>query len=353
MNAIRSHYISRRVCWALIVVMLSSFMPLGMMAFAQTTKTVLVFPLQNSAENAPRDLAQRATSALGLAISDTPGMDAIQFSSTSPSVRRAVSEGRVREVDIEEGANDLATALVIGAALQVDYIVRGGVQSFTRKDAPGGVEIIISGQMYEVAPNINPATAEPIAEPKVAKAFGVSGASTTRARQGMNDSPLITEALRDAAAKASAALSGRAEVKDISTAKKSKSGGYKWVLFALLIGAVALAVNNGNGSADPGPGTDNLPPTNVVLQQNQGAINVTWRAPTGTTLTVLRYQLERADNGGAFNRIATIEASAGTFYNDYGVDNGNTYQYRLRAVYTNNTVSAYAYSGALTLNTDG
>jgi len=121
MNAIRSHYISRRVCWALALVMLTSFMPIGLVsAFAQDAKVALVFPLENCAENSPADLAARATGALSMAISDVPGFDAIQFSNTSPSVRRAVSEGRIREVDVEETSGDLATALVIGAALQVD-----------------------------------------------------------------------------------------------------------------------------------------------------------------------------------------------------------------------------------------
>jgi len=350
MNAIRSHYISRRVCWTLVFVMLASFTPFGLLgAFAQQqAKTALVFALQSTAEGAPADLAARATGALTMAISDVPGFDAMQFSTTSPSVRRAVSEGRVRQVDVEEGTGDLATALVIGAALQADYIVVGGIQSFTRKEAPAGVEIILSGQMYEVAPNINPATGEPIAEPKVFKAFGVSGASSSRARQTANDGPMVGEAVRDAAAKAAVALSGRAQSGDISSSRKSASGGYKWVLFALLIGAVALAVNNSNGSGDPGPGGDALPPTDVRTEENQGSINVTWREPTGTILTVLRYQVERAVDGAAFQRVdnGTL-VSGSTLFSDFNTLSGrHTYQYRLRTVYTSNQVSPYAVSGA-------
>lgn len=350
MNAIRSNHVSRRICFALVFVMLTGFMPVGLLgAMAQQApRTILIFPLVNNAENAPADIAQRATGALTMAITDVPGFDAIQFSPTSPSVRRAVSEGRIRQVDVEEGERDLATALVIGAALQVDSIVMGGVQSFTRKDAPGGVEVILSGQMYEVAPNINPATGEPCAEPKVYKAFGVSGTSTTRARQGTNEAPMVYEALRDAACKAAAALSGQTDVVDISATRKSKSGSYKWVLFALLVGALALGVNNGGGN-DGGTDAGALPPRNVTLGENPPAITISWTEPTGTTLTVLRYQIERAIDGGAFQRIDPGTLGPGTTtFNDFGTIAGtHTYQYRLRTVYTNLAVSPFAFSGAL------
>lgn len=351
MNAIRSHYLSRRLCLALALMMLSSLMPLGLVsALAQETKTALVFPLQNAAENAPADIAQRATGALTMAVSDTPGFDAIQFSTTSPSVRRAVSEWRVRQVDVEESDRDIATALVVGAALQVDYIIVGSVQSLTRKQAPAtGVDIILSGQMYEVAPNINPATGEPIAEPKVFKAFGVSGTSAARARLGGDEGPMISEALRDAASKAAAALSGRTGVVEIAAAHKGKNGNYKWVLFLLLVGVLALGVNNGSGSNTTNPTAQALPPTNVTLEETESGVRVSWAEPTGTTLTVLRYQVERSIDSGPFQRIDPGNLSAGTTsFNDFDVTNGrHVYQYRIRAVYTSGAVSPYALSAAL------
>jgi len=241
-----------------------------------------------------------------------------------------------------------ATSLVIGAALQVDYVITGSVQSFTRKDT-GIIEIILSGQMYEVASNINPATGEPCAEPKVFRAFGVSGASCSRASQACYEGPMVGEAVRDAAAKAAAVLSGCTPVVDISSGRKSVSSGYKWVLFALLLGAVALAVNNGNGNASGGSTGAALPPTDLRTEESQGAIILTWRAPTGTTLTLLRYQIERSVDGSAFQRIGSgaVGASA-TSFNDFNTLVGrHTYQYRIRAVYTSNQVSPYAISGAI------
>lgn len=351
MNAIRSHYLSRRVSLALALVILTSTMPFGLAgAFAQQTKTALVFPLQNAAEGAPADIGQRATAALTVAVADTPGFDAIQFSTTSPSVRRAVSEGRVRQVDVEEGTGDVATALVIGAALKVDYVVTGAVQNLTRKEAPAsGVEVILAGQMYDVAANINPTTGEPIGEPKVFKAFGVSGKSTARARLGGDESPMIQEAVRDAAAKAAAALAGRTAVGEISAAGKSKSGSYKWVLWLLLVGVLALGVNNGSGSNTTSPTAQALPPTNVTLEKDESAIRVSWAEPTGTTLTVLRYQVERSVDSAGFQRVDAGGLSAGTTnFNDYEITSGrHVYQYRLKTIYTSGAVSVYAVSAAL------
>lgn len=349
MNAIRSHQLCRRICFVLIFVLLTGFMPVGLVgAFAQPRQTVLVFPMANNAQNAPCDIAERATNALTLAITDTPCLDAVQFSPVSPTVRRAVSEGRIRQVDVEEGDGSAATAILIGAALKADFVVVGGVQSFARKDVPCSVEMILSGQMYEVAPNINPATGEVCASPKVYKAFGVSGAGTARARQTANDATLITDAIRDAACKAAAALSNRTDVPVVAAPAKSKSGAYKWVLLAVLVGALALGVNNGGGGGGA-PGATALPPKNVTLKENTPAITVSWQEPTGTTLTVLRYQIDRAVDGGSFQRIDPGTLGPGTTsFNDYGTSSGtHTYQYRLRTVYTNTAVSAYAYSGAL------
>lgn len=350
MNAIRSHHISRRVCLLLVWIMATSLVPFGITgAFAQQPagKTVLVFPLTNAAEGAPSDIGARATGLLTTALIDVEGLDAMQFSPNSPTVRRAISEGRVRQVDVEEDAGrDLAAALMIGNALRVDYIVLGSIQSFTRKDAPASVEVILAGQMYDVAANINPATQEPNAEPKVFRAFGVSGTSTPRAAV-TDERPLVQEALRDAASKVAQTLSGKPQVAGV-THKKETAGAYKWVLLALLVGGLAMAANNGNGGANQ-PGPEAVPPTNVVLSANaEGGLNLTWQEPTGTTLTVLRYVIDRSVDGGAFTRVDQGSVLRGsTFFNDYNTLNGtHVYQYRIKAVYTQGPVSAYVLSGA-------
>lgn len=319
------------------------------MAFAQDQKTVLVFPVAVAAEGVPSEAGQRALGALTMAIDDTPGMDALQFSPTSPSVRRAVGEGRIRQVDVEEGTADLATALSIGHALDADYIVTSTIQSFTRKSDPVSVELILAGQMYDVAANLNPTTDEPIAEPKVLRAFGVSGASTPRARYTGSEAVLVQEAIRNATSKAAATLSGRADVVEIAKAKKSGSKGYKYVLLGALLVGLLVAVNSGNSGGDTGINPNALPVTNVRVQDLDGTIRLSWQEPTGTTLTVQRYRIERAVNGGSFTRIDLGSVGAGrTFLNDDNLLTGtNTYQYRIFVIYTSGAVSPAAISAAI------
>lgn len=347
MKAIRSHYLSRSISLGLIVVMMLSWV--GPTVWAQAPpKTVLVLPAQVSAEEAPRDLAERAMGALALAIDERPGFDAMQFLPTSPSVRRAVSEGRVRQVDVQEGVQDVATALSIGAALKVDYVVLSTIQSFTITKEPPSVELIFSGQMYEVATNISPTTGEPVAEPKVFRAFGVSGTSTARAKYTGREAVLIQEALRDAAHKAAQTLSGVAVTGPIQ-AKKKTSEAYKYLLLGLILAGALIAISGEKSEGPAQPTPDALPPRNVTLEEQDGAIRISWEEPTGTTLTVLRYHIERAVDSGPFTRIDPGTLGPGsTFFLDVDTLSGrHIYQYRLRTVYTNGAVSPWAVSGAI------
>ncbi len=353
MKAIRSHYLSRSTCLALILVLVSGLVTpcLSVAWAAGAAKTVLVFPVTNASGSGPGNLADRASGVLTMALDADRSYEGMQFTSTSPSVRRAVSEGRIRQVDVEEGVQDIGTALSMGSALGADYIVLSTIQSYTVKDNPSSVELILSGQMYEVPANINPTTGEPIAEPKVFRAFGVSGASTVRAKYTGPEDVLAQEALRDAAAKAAASLAGRADVGQVK-AKKSTSGGYKWLLLGLLVAGAAIAIG-GSGGGDGGAvvNPDALPPTNLRMEQANDAVGLHWTEPTATTLTVLRYQIERLIDNPPFSRIDPGTLGQGsTFYFDYELLTGtHTYQYRIRTIYTSGDVSPYANFGALTV----
>jgi hypothetical protein len=351
MNVIRKHRHMRRLSLALVVIMVLSLAPLGLgTAFAEgTSRSVLVFALGNAAENAPGEIGEQAATALSLAIGDVAGMEGVQFSSTSPSVRRAVSEGRVRQVDVDVRERDLGTALIMGRALKADYILVGNVQSMVKKDNPVAVEVILAGQMYDVAANLNPDTGEPVAEPKVSKAFGVSGASASRARYTGSDGTLIREALRDAAAKAAQALSGRPVESAEAKAGKKVSSGYKWVLLGLLVAGLALAVNNSGSKANTGTSAQAFPPRNVVLEEQDSQVRLTWTEPTGTTLTLLRYQIERSVDGNTFARVdpGTLGAGTSSFIDFNTLSGRHVYQYRIRAFYTSGDQSAWAISGAL------
>jgi hypothetical protein len=352
MKAIRSHYLSRSTCLALVLILVGGLATpcLSGAWAADAAKTVLVFPVNNASGNGPANLADRASGVLTMALDADREFEGMQFTSTSPSVRRAVSEGRIRQVDVQEGVRDIGTALSMGAALRADYIVLATIQSYTSKDNPPGVELVFSGQMYEVAANINPTTGEPVAEPKVFRAFGVSGASSMRAKYTGREDVLAQEALRDGAGKAAASLAGRADVGQVA-AKKGASSSYKWLLLGLIIAGAAIAIGGGGNDGPAGPSPDAVPPQNLRLEQANDSIGMHWTEPTNTTLTVLRYQVERLVDNPPFSRIDGGALGAGsTFLFDYGLLPGtHTYQYRIRTVYTSGAVSQYANFGALTV----
>lgn len=349
MKAIRSHHLCRSTCLALTVILVSGLIAPCLVWGASTTKTVLVFPVTNGSGNGPASLADRAGGVLTMALDSNRDFEGMQFTSTSPSVRRAVSEGRIRQVDVQEGVKDIGTALSMGSALRADYIVLASIQSYTRKDNPASVELIFSGQMYEVAANINPTSGEPVAEPKVFRAFGVSGASTPRGKYSGSEDALAQDALRKAADKAALTLAGRTEVGD-THAKKATTSGYKWLLLGLIIAGAAIAVGSGGNDAPAGPNPNALPPTNLRYEQTSDSIGLYWTEPTATTLTVARYQIEQLVDNPPFSRI--VQRPAGTTsYLDYDhlVSGTHTYQYRIRVVYTNGDFSPYANFGALTV----
>lgn len=355
MKAIRSHYLCRSTSWGLIMVLVMGLItPCLSVAWADgAAKTVLVFPVTNASENAPAAMADRASGVLTMALDGAREFDGMQFTSTAPSVRRAVSEGRIRQVDVQEGVKDLGTALSMGSALGADYIVLATIQSYTYTPSPAHAELILSGRMYEVASNINPTTGEPVAEPKVFRAFGVSGASSARAKFTGREDVLTQEALRDAADKAAQTLCGRTDLTQ-ARAKKKTSSGYKWLLLGLIIAGAAMAI--GGGSDDNGGGTTSpeaKPVTSLGMSQGADFIGLSWDVPD-TTLEVLRYQIDRSVNGGAFQRLVRIAGTTGQThytYSDYDVSSG-TYQYRIRVIYRNGDVSAYTLSGTLTVDFD-
>jgi hypothetical protein len=339
MKAIRSHYLCRSTSLALVLLMTATVVAPGL-TWAAPAQTVLVMPVSSAADNAPLDIGDRATSALTMALDAVPGFDAMGFSPVAPSVRRAVSEGRIRQVDVDEGTRDVASALSMAAALRADLVVIASVQSFTRKDKPASVELIMAGQMYAVGANMNPATGEPIAEPKVQKAFGVSGASPARAKFNGAEGALTQEALRDAAYKAAQTLSGVADVGGASVHRKKSGDVYKWALLALLLGGLAVAVGSSSGGNNHDVVTG-AEPTNVVLQQfDVDHIQVSWTQPAEVPSY---YQVQRkVGSGGSWGMVDGGSYVPQTSKNDYGLLSGtHTYYYRVRAVYGNNVFSQW------------
>lgn len=349
MKAIRSHYLFRRTSLALSLIFVFSLLTPCLTWAQEPVHTVLVLPVTVAAEGAPLDLSESAAGALTMALDDIRDYNAMQLSPTSPSVRRAISEGRIRQVDVQEGVGDIATALSMAAALKTDMVVMATIQSYTATDTPAAVELIMSGQMYDVAANINPTTGLPVAEPKVLRAFGVSGASTQRARYTGREIVLAQEAVRDAAVKAAQTLTGTTDVTQITTTRKGKNTTQKWLLLGLLLAGAVIAISSGGDDGGAAPSPDALPPANVTLEPDDTAVRITWSAPANTSLQVLRYQIERSVDGAGFQRIDPgILGPGSVFLLDTETLAGrHAYQYRMRTIYTSGDISPWVNTGTI------
>ncbi len=329
--------------------MLASLIPVSFAATAEPgTRSVLVFPVLDESESVQASIAYKATASLQMAIDAQADFAASRFSPHSALVMRAVSEGRLRQIDVEAGETASASlALFIGNVLGMDYVVISSVQSFDIQEEPRQAKIILSGQAYEVKGNVDEATGEVVEEPTVYRAFGVSGNSQERAHYTGSDSPLIAEAMRDAAYKAAKTLAGKPTEYQPVAREKSKS--WKWLLYALAVGVLIIAVNNSSTpAAPPGAAAQAKPVTNLYLTQMQPNIRLTWNPPTGTTLTILKYEIWRSVDGGTFSLLSDNIGPAVTQYTDTATLSGRyIYQYRVRVVYTNSETSQYTLSGAL------
>ncbi len=329
--------------------MLLSLVPVSVAGAAGSgAKPVLVFPVLDESQSGVRGVSDDATAALHMAIDAQAEFAASKFSAHSPLVRRAVSEGRLRQVDVDAGETaSQSLALFIGKVIGAEYVVISSVQSLDIQEAPRQVKVILSGRAYEVEGNVDEATDEAVQEPTVYRAFGVAGTSQPRANYTGSDAPLVAEALRDAAYKAAKTLAGKPTTEEKPT-RREPSKSWKWLLYALGVGVLMIAVNNSDSpSAGAGPAALAKPVTNLSLQELQTNIRLTWDQPTGTTLQVLYYEVWRQIDGGGFSKLYSVAAGQTEYTDTETLDGRHAYQYRVRVLYTNSAASEYKYSGNL------
>jgi hypothetical protein len=213
----------------------------------ERAKTMLLFPAVDDASSPVPDLSRRVTNAMQIAIADTPGFECAEFSTTSPMVRRAIAEGRVRAVDADQMRFGVSEAIRIGHALQVDGIVLAYIQSYRVTKDPRKVEIILSGQSYLLSKNWDKDTDDPITTPVVERAYGVVGVSDARKNYNGSNLPLMRQAVDDAAYKAADSLTGRGLAGMPAAGPSGRgNGGSSWALGILIVGLLAVAVGGAN-----------------------------------------------------------------------------------------------------------
>lgn len=354
MYAIRKQNTTRSICLFLVAAVLMTVAPIGLVAAAPApageTETVLVFPVLDESASGIEGLGHKATMALQSAIDAREEFSATRYSVHSPLIERALSEGRLREVDVEAGETAGAElAIFIGAVLEMDYVVVGSVQSTDVQEDGQSAKVILRGQAYAVKANVDKATGDVVKEIRVHKAFGAAGESSPRAGYGGGSGALISEAMRGAAHKAALTLAGEPATDAPKERAGGKGGANKWLIYGVLVLALALGVSSANkDDAEPGVAEQARPVTNLSIEELQTNIRLTWDAPTGTTLEILRYEMDRNVDGAGFSTIPVTVGPGAVSYTDTATLTGtHTYQYRVRVLYTSGVASEYKYSGTL------
>ncbi len=349
MTAIRSSKLIGPVSITVTVMMVALLLPVGLVTGASAegqSQLLVIFPVLDTSDGDFASAARQMTDALQIAIDDIPGLRATEFSRTSPVVRRAVKEGQVRSIDVEAKVADPVTALKIGYALGADEVCLATITSITVNDNPRQISVLLAGQCYKVQENIDLESGQVVEELTMSNSFGVSGQSMERANYRGADSILLNQAIRSGASKAAQVIAGApATAANGPTGKKKASKAWKWFITGLLIAGLAMAANNGTTHTAAGPSPDALAPSPPLrVTSEPSTIRLEWQAPQGTSLTVLRYQIQRSTDGGATWSFIDdgLLGADDTSFGDFHVTDGVTYRYRIRTLYTGAGPSPWA-----------
>ncbi|MGC9316619.1 MAG: hypothetical protein ACP5KN_01115 [Armatimonadota bacterium] len=348
MTAIRSSNLVGPLSIVLAGLMLALLAPTSVMPRAEAQaqdKLLLLFPVLDRSEAGYEELSDWATSYLQMALSDVGGLRVAEFSRTSPMVLRGVEEGQIRSVDLDVEVTDPVTAIRLGYALDVDEVCLATVVSVEISEEPLRAEVLLNGQCYDVKANVDADTMQVAEGPKPIETFGVSG--TSREREGYTGSvpPLVREALRDAARKASSVLAGiPAEELAAEAGPKKEDKSWRWAVAALAVMGLVVLTSDGD-DGDAAPSATQAPPRPGELQIEPAAIRLFWQPPN-TTLTVLSYELQRStDNGRTWNPVPGSQGNVqanDTSFADFEVQEGVSYRYRIRAQFTTTGPSQWA-----------
>jgi len=361
MSSIRKCRRGRMLCYVLVGAMLLPLLPcVAPAAQAQERgRTILLFPVTDETSSDLPELRKLATDAVQMAVDAVEGLECSEFSRTSPLVRRAVLEGRVLPTQVEAGPTGPRDAVSIGYQLGVDTVLLTSVQSYLSTTEPRSVEVILSGQAYDVKENYDAEAGEARREESIAPvhAFGVVGTSRRIPGYEGSDRLLAREALSDAAYRVAKVLNG-ASISEVSQPKpepRRESRTTKWLAVAAVVGLLVWAVSSMGKNDDTGPSVDALPPTPEPLQVvGSNTIVIRWDPPTGTSLELARYELQRSVNGGSWAAFGSGGESKNipanqVRYSDYDVSSDNSYRYRIRSIYTNSTYSVWVEFAGVTI----
>jgi hypothetical protein len=350
MIQIRNSKMWRRLTWLLTLAMVAGLLPVCLLPAAAeeahpAMRTYLVMPTVDQSNAGADYLTKMLTDELTLSITSVRGMAALEFDANSPVVQRAVNEGRVLPVQVEAGSTTAAAAIQLAAVLGTDAVVMTTIENAAWSDQPRQVKLIVSGAVYPVVGNYNPQTKEVSATPQTERTFKVVGAAPALGGYQGPDRPLFRDAIRDAVRQIAGLFVGIPATPGGGIQPRHKKADLSWLAYVIGVGLVAMFVaTKKTNHTEAGA----LAPIPVQMHAETNGIRLLWQAPPLSNLTLLKYQIQRSYNGGAWQYIDQGQVGAGlTQFFDENLVSGE-YRYRIAAVYTDQSVSAFATFTALT-----
>ena len=333
----------RTLSWLLVAAFVTMLVPVTAgpaRAQEEGPRTILVLPVADQSGRGDRRLSKWVSDDLVLAITGMKGLAGVDFSGTSPLVRRAISEGRVLPAQVETPPQTPSAAVAVAHALGMDAVLQVTIESLVITEYPKQAKISLGGELYSVGANYNTQTGEAAATPTAERSFKAVGASRLVTQYTGSDQPLIKEAVREAITQAARSVAGE-EPTAQKAASSRKHGVSTWVGAILVLGLLALVVSGAQNDNNAPAGAFAPRPVSLVVQA--GGIQLNWLAPPPGGLTLLRYQIQRSVHGQPFQFIDGGLVGAGeTSFFDGNVVPGEQYRYRIAAVYTTQGVSNFA-----------
>ncbi|NLO74743.1 MAG: fibronectin type III domain-containing protein [candidate division WS1 bacterium] len=344
MTQIRRSKTWRRLAWLLTLAVAATLMPVWAVPpaaaeiYPEDVRHFLVMPAVDQTGSGLDYLSKMLTGELVLAIASVKGLAALEFEPNNPSIRRAVSEGRVLPVQVEAGVTTPSAAIQLAQALGLEAVVLTTIENAAWSEHPRQVKLIVSGAVYPVEGNYDAQAREVTATPQTERTFKVVGASPSLAGYTGPDRPLYRDALRDAARQIAGVFVGLTPV-STGDARPTRRSDYSWLAYVVGVGLLALLISNTKSSSKAPGGV--LAPVPVRLQVESNGIRLVWQPPPPSDLTVFGYQIQRSFNGGPWQYIdqGQVTASMTQFF-DQNLVSGE-YRYRIAAVYTNQAVSPF------------
>jgi len=344
MTLIRSHRLTGPIAVFLAIAVVVTIVPGTAMPAqaAGSTTTVLLFPVVDKSGSELSGLAEMTTNKLQAAVGSVEGLEVTEFCASSPLVRRAVSEGRLLSIYMQAGVGDVPGAIEAGYRLGLDDILLATVMSVAAHTSSRYLTVALKGEYFKVAPNYDEAAGQASSVLQPEKSFTVVGASRPRANYTGSDRPLAREAIDDAASKFAQVMAGTPPGELTATpAQPKRESKWKWLGPLLILGVAAVIIGN-SGGEDGGTAAGAAAPIPDHLSVPDYGIILYWDPPPPTDLILLSYQIQRSVNNLGYLPVDTGMCGTGcTQWTDLDVAPGNTYRYRIRAIYSNSEASVW------------